>query len=602
MSHCSLSLISSISTRLFQRVFALSTEQLPVVTFAALLVTLTAPNAAFAQSLMNTMANTRPTAPIVTPPLVSPIRLNDVSAALKGFLADTNETGQTLILAVTPTANVSVKPAKAARPALLSEQENSQPSLSAQRALRTDEAQRALRTDEAQRALRTDEAQRALRLGDLSRLLDLPLMLAMEQGKQPLSGSSGIASDESSGATDLKSVARSGLAYSLDVEAARQRLDTFSHTRDAARGALLPRADVRLAVGKGALVSSEPHLHLQRQEYTATLRQALIDEPARRELSRQRVLTDSAELQLGGAASNALLESAGAWLSVLQSRVSVQLGVEYTALLDELSRYITERAAAGGASPADRERVRGRVANVRASMADANAALKVATRNLNRLTGAVPASISLSFPASEFTVPADRDVARDLAMLQNFELLAARAEVVAANVEGDIARSRFLPRMELELTHSRTTNSGGQENFSRDTRGMVVLNVPLVNGGSDLAQVRASQSRRNELQAKASNVERKLTLELETAYANLEAASQRFNAVRDELEANAKVVAAFRAQMLGSNRSLLEVLDAFQRLHQSRLDLTQSLVLEAQSQLRVAHLTGSLAVVFSAGL
>ena len=576
MSHCC---VSSISSRQIQCLQTLAEAPLFAVTLVALLVCLTAPDAAFAQSLMNTMANTRPTAPIVTPPLVPPIRLKEVSAALKGLVADTSETGRNLVLAVTPTATVAVKPVKAARPALLSEQESSQSSQS------------------AQRASSSDEAQRALRLGDLARLLDLPLMLAIDQGK--LSGA--ITSSESSSAADLKSVARSGLAYSLDVEAARQRLDTFGHTRDAARGALLPRADVRLAVGKGALVSSEPHLHLQRQEYTATLRQALIDEPARRELSRQRVLTDSAELQLGGAASNALLESAGAWLSVLQSRVSVQLGVEYTALLDELSRYITERAAAGGASPADRERVRGRVANVRASMADANAALKVATRNLNRLTGAVPASISLSFPASEFTVPADRDVARDLALMQNFELLAARAEVVAANVEGDIARSRFLPRMELELTHSRTTNSGGQENFSRDTRGMVVLNVPLVNGGSDLAQVRASQSRRNELQAKASNVERKLTLELETAYANLEAASQRFNAVRDELEANAKVVAAFRAQMLGSNRSLLEVLDAFQRLHQSRLDLTQSLVSEAQSQLRVAHLTGSLAVVFSAG-
>jgi outer membrane protein TolC len=79
----------------------------------------------------------------------------------------------------------------------------------------------------------------------------------------------------------------------------------------------------------------------------------------------------------------------------------------------------------------------------------------------------------------------------------------------------------------------------------------------------------------------------------------LEASGQRYSAVRDELESNAKVVAAFRAQMLGSNRSLLEVLDAFQRLHQSRLDLTQSLVSEAQSQLRVAHLTGSLATVFS---
>jgi outer membrane protein TolC len=54
------------------------------------------------------------------------------------------------------------------------------------------------------------------------------------------------------------------------------------------------------------------------------------------------------------------------------------------------------------------------------------------------------------------------------------------------------------------------------------------------------------------------------------------------------------VVTAFRAQMVGSNRPLLDVLDAYQRQHQSRLDLTQALISEAQNQLRVAHLTGSL--------
>ena len=559
-------------------------KRLPSAASTLLVAAIFAPVTATAQSLMHTMANTRPSAPLVTPPLEPPVRLSEIKSLLQAFRSDVAETGQTVMQAVSQSAvTTSVKPkapsaitaSSTSRPALLSEQDS----------------------------LARNE--RSLRLGELSRLLELPMVLAMEPAKNLTPGVVTTAANTAAttaaptATADLKSIARQGLAHSLEVEAARQRLETFGHTRDAARGALLPRADVRLAVGKGALVSTEPHLHLQRQEYTATMRQALVDEPARRELKRQGVLTDSAELQLGGAASNALLESAGAWLSVLQSRVSVQLGIEYTALLDELSRYITERAAAGGASPADRERVRGRVANVRASMADANAALKVATRNLNRLTGTVPASISLSFPASEFTVPAERESARDLALLQNFELLAARAEVVAAEVEGDIARSRFLPRVELELTHSRTTNSGGQENFSRDTRGMVVLSVPLVNGGADLAQVRASTTRRNELQAKASNVERKLSLELETAYANLEASAQRYAAVRDELEANAKVVAAFKAQMLGSNRSLLEVLDAFQRLHQSRLDLTQSLVSEAQSQLRVAHLTGSLATVFS---
>jgi outer membrane protein TolC len=528
------------------------------------------PLSAAAQSLTQTMANTRPSAPMVTPPLASPVRLSEVKGALKALRADAVETGQTLVQAVTTTSSTqSVKPpskaAAASRPVLLSDYEN---------------------------PARTE---RAVRLSELSRLLDLPAVLPMELVKNA-SSVPVTTTITPTAAADLKSAARQGLSNSLEVEAARQRLETFGHTRDAARGALLPRADV----GKGSLASVDPHLNLDRKEYTATLRQALLDEPARREWTRQGVLTDSAELQLSGAASNALLESAGAWLSVLQARVSVQLGTEYTTLLDELARYITERAAAGGASPADRERVRGRVANVRASMADANAALKVATRNLVRLTGSAPASIALSFPASELAVPANRDAAIEVAMAQNFELLAARAEVVAAEVERYISRSRFLPRIELELTHSRTTKSGGQDNFSRDTRGMVVVSLPLANGGADLSQVRAAQSRRNELQAKASNVERKLSLELETAYANLEASGQRYSAVREELESNAKVVAAFRAQMLGSNRSLLEVLDAFQRLHQSRLDLTQSLVSEAQSQLRVAHLTGSLATVFSA--
>jgi outer membrane protein TolC len=530
------------------------------------------PLSAAAQALTQTMANTRPSAPMVTPPLASPVRLSDVKGVLKALRADAVETGQNLVQAVTTTSSTqSVKPpskaAAASRPMLLSDYEN------------------------------PARAERAVRLSELSRLLDLPAVLPMELVKN---ASSVPATTTTTSAADLKSAARQGLSNSLEVEAARQRLETFGHTRDAARGALLPRADARFAVGKGSLASVDPHLNLDRKEYTATLRQALLDEPARREWTRQGVLTDSAELQLSGAASNALLESAGAWLSVLQARVSVQLGTEYTTLLDELARYITERAAAGGASPADRERVRGRVANVRASMADANAALKVATRNLVRLTGNAPASIALSFPASELAVPANRDTAIEVALAQNFELLAARAEVVAAEVERDISRSRFLPRVELELTHSRTTNSGGQDNFSRDTRGMVVVSVPLANGGADLAQVRAATSRRSELQAKASNVERKLSLELETAYANMEASGQRYSAVREELESNAKVVAAFRAQMLGSNRSLLEVLDAFQRLHQSRLDLTQSLVSEAQSQLRVAHLTGTLGTAFSA--
>jgi adhesin transport system outer membrane protein len=59
------------------------------------------------------------------------------------------------------------------------------------------------------------------------------------------------------------------------------------------------------------------------------------------------------------------------------------------------------------------------------------------------------------------------------------------------------------------------------------------------------------------------------------------------------------VVDAFRAQLTGGNRQLLDVLDAYQRLHQSRIDIVQVVVSAAQNEWRIAHLTGALRTVIA---
>ena len=71
--------------------------------------------------------------------------------------------------------------------------------------------------------------------------------------------------------------------------------------------------------------------------------------------------------------------------------------------------------------------------------------------------------------------------------------------------------------------------------------------------------------------------------------------SERYSALRDELVANRSVVDAFQAQLVGGNRPLLDVLDAYQRLHQSRLDLAQLVLGEVGNHAKVAHITGRLA-------
>jgi adhesin transport system outer membrane protein len=262
-------------------------------------------------------------------------------------------------------------------------------------------------------------------------------------------------------------------------------------------------------------------------------------------------------------------------------------------LLTELLRVVTERASGGGASGADRERVRGRVANARATIADARAALVVAKRNLERLMGGTIDSVSVMLPAG-LVVPGGLQGAKSLALAHNPDLLAARADLEASDIERLGYASRFLPRLSVELSHNRDVNAAGTESYFRDTKAMLVLTVPLVTGGTDYAQTRAAVARREEQRARAENVERKLMQELDAAYINLDAVPERYQSMLQEIASNRSVVAAFKDQLTASNRSLLDVLDAYQRFYQSRLDVTQLLVGETQNRLKIAHLSGTL--------
>ena len=432
----------------------------------------------------------------------------------------------------------------------------------------------------------SSSAARVLDLNALRGLLGLPQRLPVSYD--------GSSADQPGEPLDLLQSAWRGLSNSLDVEAARGKLESFGYTRDAARGSLLPHLDFNASAGRGELESVTAPKITSRKTVTTTLRQTLIDEVARHEWRRQDRLTQSAELQLESASSNAMMEVTGAWLSALQAAVNVRLGRDYEVLLEELSRYIAERVAAGGSSAADRDRVKSRVANIRSALADSRAALQTAVRNLEVLTGSSFAALALDVPTEALQVPLSRSQARELALYQNQDLLAARAEAAAAAIERASAKARYLPKLDVEVSQNRSLNAIGALGYTHDTTAMLVLSMSVLNGGADRAQVDAADARRRQLDATARSVERKLLQEIDTAYSNLDAAANRFTSVRDELSANERVVAAYRAQLVGANRQLLDVLDAYQHLYQSRLDLTQTLVSQAQNQIRVAHLTGLL--------
>jgi len=436
----------------------------------------------------------------------------------------------------------------------------------------------------AQTAAPPSDAASAPRLAALQQLLGMPPVLPLAGNGPPLS---------------LGEALQAAWQNSPDVAAARYRSLSFDYTRKAARGALLPKLETRASIGRGHLETApDTKYNLGRADNSAVLSQALIDETARHEWNRQELLAASAEVQQAGVESQTLLDTGTAWFAVLQQRVSVELGTEYETSLNELLRYIGDRVAAGGASPAERERIAARVANVRSGLADSRAALAAALRNFQRLSAVTPFGLALDAPL-DIPLPADPESAMTAAEAGNAELQASRLEQQAAESERKGNRAAFLPRLAVELTHSQTRNAAGSEAHQRDSKAMLVVTLPLLNGGADYARMKATEAHRNELEARGESVRRRVVQDLETSYANLRAATERFASVRDELEANRKVVDAFRAQLSGGNRQLLDVLDAYQRLHQSRLDIVQVVVSAAQNEWRIAHLTGALRTVVS---
>lgn len=395
-------------------------------------------------------------------------------------------------------------------------------------------------------------------------------------------------------ALDLRDAAVKAREASLEAEAARHRLDSFRYTRNAALGALLPRMELREGVGRGRLSSVDPILFSRREEQSLTLRQALFNEAARQEWVRQSTLTRSAAFQLDSAINDNLLDTGAAFLATTQAAVNVQLSVEYSAMLDDLFRYVNERAKAGGASVAERDRVLSRVTNARTQIADGRAVLAVSLRTLERLVDRPVTAVSLADPGLGALFPSERDRARQLASSANPDLAAANVEREAADVERRGYRARALPVIEVEASTNRNRNVGGLENFTKDSRVIFTATWSLLNGGADYAQMRAATSRRDELDARARDTERRLHQEVDNALTNLASSKRRFSTVSEEVAINLKVVEAFRAQLVEGNRPLLDVLDAYQRYHQSRLDLAQIAVAEGQAMLRVAHFTGQL--------
>jgi adhesin transport system outer membrane protein len=121
---------------------------------------------------------------------------------------------------------------------------------------------------------------------------------------------------------------------------------------------------------------------------------------------------------------------------------------------------------------------------------------------------------------------------------------------------------------------------------------MFVMNMNLLNGGSDYYYQKQIGSKYVEKSNVAADVERKLREQVEINYRTLDAVKKRIAIARQAYKTNAGVADVFLDQLATGSKQLLDVLDAYQQAYQSQVDLAQLLFLQADISYQILRNTG----------
>jgi len=392
--------------------------------------------------------------------------------------------------------------------------------------------------------------------------------------------------------------------YSLEVLSSDRSVASSRSSVQVSRRQLGPRLDVSHSRGRGQLatITSPDSPYFPRRDFTVTLRQPLFNFPAYVEVQRKNHVLKSSEADRDSTELRVASESIATFFELTRNSAVIAFSADYEKSLTTLLDHMKARTEGGAASPADLDRVAARVENAKAKLAEATGSYRASLATLKRQVGRIPDSLAIPVDLV-ISLPSNSKLAYEEAVQSNIELQSARHQLAAIDQEIRAARARFAPRIELEAVRNLNSNGSAttEPTRSEDKRIMLMANLNIFSSGADTAEIASIVSRREALAYRIMHAERKLKEDIEVTYAAVESVSKRVAPAIKEFEANKRVVEAFDQQLFLGGRTLLDVLDAQQKLYESRIYAFQLMTADAQQKFSALRLLGRLAEIRLAG-
>lgn len=317
------------------------------------------------------------------------------------------------------------------------------------------------------------------------------------------------------------------------------------------------------------------------------------------EVERQQARVRSMAYSLQGTSENIALKAAKVYLDVLRAEELKALAEQNLLNHQRISDQIALRTASGVGSQVDSEQVQGRLALAQSNVVVTQTNLIDAMTNYQSVIGRLPSDLARP-EAPEDGIPASVEEAEKWAVDGHPTLKSAMADLEARNKQYEVARSPFMPVVDIEVDQNWDEDIDEIEGRQESTVAMVRLRYNLFNGMKDNGRKAETLQQIEEAREIKNNTQRQVVESIRLSWMSYQSVLDRIKYLEEHAQATAATATAFSKQFDLGKRTLLDVLDTEAEAIDARRDLIGATYDGLYSRYRI--LNGMGALVHSLGL
>lgn len=398
-------------------------------------------------------------------------------------------------------------------------------------------------------------------------------------------------------AESLKDVVQEVMKTNPDVLIEKTEQSAREHVVKQSHAGWLPRIDVSAGQGYESSDNSSTNGDdsLWREEASAKLTQNLFTGmQTTNEIKRTQSRVDAQAQQVSATIENVTLSAAERYINLIRQQTLLTLAERNLKSHQTIQDQISLRMKSGVGRKSALDQTNGRTALAESNLIAEENNYSDALANFVFVVGRGPNGELEDVPTFEDILPATKNDATDLALLNNPQLKSANADVQQAIYQCKTAKGEFSPKFTFELERTWNNDIDGVDNINEDFIAAIRMNYNLYNGGRDLNRVRETHELVNQAKSIRDRTHRQVIESVGLSWNSYNASNRQLDFLTAHKDAMTKTQTAYRKQFNIGQRTLLDLLDTENELFESERAYTDSLYDRIFAQYRILAVAGEL--------